>query len=322
MEVMQDLIEILFIFLRNRMPYLDVGDGHTMYYETHGAPDGIPIVLLHGGPGGGMHKWLLTLFDLKKWFVVMYDQRGCGKSLPRLELKANTTWHLVEDIEKLRYHLGVNKWAICGGSWGSTLAFAYAAKYLDRILGFVLRGICLVDDGELDWMYGADGAAQIYPDEWKKFVAASGRASGLRRRNITFAFSKKLANRRTRRRAAAAWWGWEAKLSKLRGGDGKGAKGANKFMEEIATLENYYFLHGAWLQPGQLLAAVKKIPATTPVHLVQGRYDLVCPARSALSVAKAIPHSKLHISVAGHSTFENKKALQKAISELYRELKH
>jgi len=306
------------------MPYLDVGDGHTMYYETHGNPEGIPIVALHGGPGGGMHKWLLDLFDLKKWFVVLYDQRGCGKSIPRLELKANTTWKLVGDIEKLRKVLQIDKWAILGGSWGTTLAFAYASKHMDKITGFILRGICLVDDKELDWMYGSEGAAQVYPKEWKKFVTVGGpgAASG-RRRNITLAFSKKLANRRTRRRAAAAWWGWESKLSKLhaRAGASPGTESHKKFMEEISVLENYYFLHGAWLKPGQLLAAAKKIPASVPVFLIQGRYDLVCPARSAFSVAAAIPHSKLIVSEAGHSTFENKKGIVDAIGELYNKLK-
>lgn len=297
------------------MPYLDIGDGHTMYYETHGVSDGVPIVVLHGGPGGGSSKDYLQFFDLKKWFVVMYDQRGCGKSTPRLELKANTTWHLVEDIEKLRKELGIEKWAVFGGSWGTTLALAYASKYLKNISGFLLRGICLVDDKELEWQYGEEGAARVYPVEWDKFVDGScikrpGRKSA---KTMIHNYSKCLGNRKTRKRAAASWWHWESSLSKL---NQKIRTDGPKFEEEIATIENHYFKHRAWLKPGQLLKAAKKIKV--PVIIVQGRYDMVCPAKSAYELARALPNAKLMVSISGHSQSEkgNNIALHKGAKQL------
>ena len=301
------------------MPYLDVGDGHTMYYEKHGNPEGVPIVVLHGGPGGGLSKDYLQFFDLKKWFVIMYDQRGCGKSLPRLELKSNTTWHLVEDIEKLRKELEIDCWAVFGGSWGTTLALAYASKYLQNITGFLLRGICLVDDKELDWQYGEDGAARIYPVEWDKFVSGS----CIKRKGIKSAktminnYSKCLGNRKTRKRASSSWWKWESSLSKL---NQKIRTDGPKFEEEISTIENHYFKHGAWLKPGQLLATAKKIKV--PVIIVQGRYDMVCPAKSAYELAKALPNAKLVVSISGHSQSEkgNNIALHKGAKQLLKQL--
>jgi proline iminopeptidase len=298
------------------MPYLSVGEGHTMYYETYGVPDGIPIVVLHGGPGGGSSRDYLQFFDLKKWFVVMYDQRGCGKSTPRLELKANTTWHLVEDIEKLRKELGIDKWAVFGGSWGTTLALSYASKYLKNITGFLLRGICLVDDKELEWQYSEEGAARVYPVEWDKFVRGScvkrvGRKTG---KTMIKNYSKCLGNRKTRKRASASWWRWESSLSKL---NQKIRTDGPKFEEEIATIENHYFKHGAWLKPGQLLKAARKIKV--PVIIVQGRYDMVCPAKSAYELARALPHAKLIVSISGHSQSEkgNNIALHKGAKQLY-----
>lgn len=302
------------------MPYLDVGDGHTMYYETHGVSDGIPIVILHGGPGGGSSSDYLHFFDLKKWFVVMYDQRGCGKSKPRLELKANTTWHLVEDIEKLRKELDINKWAIFGGSWGTTLALAYASKYLKSITGFLLRGICLVDDAELNWQYGPDGAARVYPVEWDKFVSGScvKRSGKKTAKTMIQNYSKCLGNRKTRKRAASSWWNWESSLSKL---NQKIRTDGSMFEEEIATIENYYFKHGAFLKSGQLLAAARKIKV--PVIIVQGRYDMVCPAKSAYELARALPNAKLMVSISGHSQSErgNNIALHKGAKQLYNLLK-
>jgi proline iminopeptidase len=302
------------------MPYLNVGDGHTMYYETHGVSDGVPIVVLHGGPGGGSSKDYLEFFDLDKWFVIMYDQRGCGKSTPRLELKANTTWHLVEDIEKLRKELGIDKWAIFGGSWGTTLALAYATKYLKNISGFLLRGICLIDDWELKWQYTEDGVAKIYPVEWDKFVDGSCIKRNKKSRGKTMIknYSKCLRNRKTRRKAAKHWWLWESSLSKL---NQKIRTDGSDFEEEIATIENHYFKHKAWLKPGQLLKTARKIKV--PVIIVQGRYDMVCPAKSAYELAKALPNAKLMVSISGHSQSEkgNNVALHKGAKELYNLIK-
>ena len=299
---------------------MDVGEGHTMYYETYGVSDGVPIVVLHGGPGGGSSKDYLEFFDLDKWFVVMYDQRGCGKSIPRLELKANTTWHLVEDIEKLRKELGIDKWAVFGGSWGTTLALAYATKYLKNITGFLLRGICLIDDWELKWQYSEDGVAKIYPVEWDNFVSGSciKREGKSRGKTMIKNYSKCLRNRKTRRKAAKHWWLWESSLSKL---NQKIRTDGSDFEEEIATIESHYFKHKAWLKPGQLLKTARKIKV--PVIIVQGRYDMVCPAKSAYELAKALPNAKLMVSISGHSQSEkgNNMALHKGAKELYNLIK-
>ena len=294
--------------------YLDVGHGHTIYYEVHGSPKGKPVVVLHGGPGGGLHRSLLRLFDLKKWRVLLFDQRGCGKSKPFLSLERNTTWDLVADIEQLRSHLGIEKWTVFGGSWGSTLALAYASKHLDRVSALVLRGIYLGAPSENDWLYRAGGASELRPTEWFRFVSASGQTSTTRKSLIP-TYKRLLQNRRTRKAAATAWSNWEASISKL---ESYKDLSTPREKEALAVLENHYFSHGCWLRSGQLLRAARKIPRSIPVSIVQGQYDLVCPPVSAVALAKTIKHSKLHLTHAGHAALEpeNEAALKTTLRRL------
>lgn len=274
--------------------------------------------MLHGGPGGGLQRKQLRHFDLTKWRVILFDQRGCGRSQPLYSIHKNTTWDLVADIEKLREAVGVEKWTVFGGSWGSTLALAYAAKHLDHVAALVVRGVYLGESRENDWLYKEGGASSLYPEEWTKFssvaLAATGAAArkstasaagaGTKsRKNLTATYRRLLQSkdRKTRRRAAAAWWGWESAISFLvpKPDDSKASE-----VESLAILENHYFSHNCWLKPGQLLAAARRIPASVPVHIVQGRYDLVCPPASAYALAQAVPHAHLTFTLAGHAGSE------------------
>lgn len=279
------------------MGYLDVGDGHTMYYETHGNPNGKPAVVIHGGPGGGLERFHLRYFDLDKWYVVLFDQRGCGHSMPAGSLTNNTTWHLVEDIERLRNHLHIHKWMVVGGSWGTTLGLAYSQTYPKSVSSMVLRGVALLDKNDHKWLYEY-GASEIFPAEWEKFLKP---IRGMKQKNNTLRYKSLLANTKTRKNAAKAWWGWEASVSHMKP---KPDVTRAKSVEEIAIIENHYFSHKAWLKPNQLLnrAHMMKIPTT----IVQGRYDLVCPMRNAWKLKKAMgSYAKLRIVPdAGHSGSE------------------
>jgi proline iminopeptidase len=294
--------------------FLDVGDGHTMHYKEFGSPNGKPVVVLHGGPGGGLQRGVLKFFDLKRWRVIMYDQRGCGKSTPFLSLHKNTTWNLVADIETLRIACGIERWTVFGGSWGSTLALAYASRHIDRVAALVLRGVCLLEPWETDWLYAEGGASRLYPEAWASFVQGAGEN---KKGNLTKTYKRLLSNRRTRKKAAAAWWGWESAISSLEPKPDRSAQGQ---VESLAVIENYYFSNDAWLKPHELINAASRIPKTVPVIIVQGRYDLVCPAASAFAVAEAVPHAKLHMTLAGHSSSdpENAKALKAAMVRLSR----
>lgn len=282
---------------------LDVGQGHTMYYETHGNPKGIPVVVLHGGPGGGIVHRVLKLFSLKKWFVILYDQRGCGRSTPRLELKNNTTWHLVEDLEVLRKELQIDKWVLFGGSWGTTLALAYASKHLDRISGFLLRGICLFTDEENKWMFEKGYASEVFPKAWANVVKPLPKGT----RKIIKPYHRLLLKKETRKQAARAWTKYETTLAHL---IPVPFVSDEKSDEEGAVLEAYYFLHNGWITPKLLLDTAKKIQV--PVLLVHGRYDMVCPVSSAMSLAEAIPHARfILVPNAGHAM--NERGIQKTL---------
>ena len=279
--------------------YLDVG-AHKIYYEVHGSPTGKPAVVLHGGPGGGLQRGLLTLFDLKRWRVLLFDQRGCGRSKPFLSLEQNTTWDLVADIERLRETMGIDRWTVFGGSWGSTLALAYAAKHMNHVSALILRGIYLGAPSENDWLYRAGGASELRPVEWSRFVSGSGQSSTTRKSLIP-TYKRLLANRRTRKVAATAWSDWESSISTLKP---KSDRSTPSVKESLAVLENHYFSHGCWLRSGQLLRAAKQIPKSIPVYIVQGVYDLVCPPVSAVKLSKAIRHSHLQMTQAGHAASE------------------
>jgi proline iminopeptidase len=281
-----------------------------MYYETHGNPKGRPVVVLHGGPGGGLTRYVLRLFNLKKWHVILYDQRGCGKSTPRLDLKNNTTWNLVEDLEVLRKHLELDKWTLYGGSWGTSLSLAYASKHLDHVAAFVMRGICLFTEEENAWMFEKGHASEVFPKQWKEVTKPLKKGT----RKIIHPYERLLRAKQTRKSAAKAWSKYEHNLSYL---TPRPFKADQKSDEESAVLEAYYYAHNAWLTPELLLNAAKKIHV--PVILVQGQYDMVCPPSSAVKLKEAIPHAKLVlVPNAGHAMREPGmlKALKKGIASL------
>jgi proline iminopeptidase len=291
-----------------RKPYrtgrLHVSSLHTIYFEECGNPTGKPVVFLHGGPGGGVSPLHRRFFDPRKWRIVLFDQRGCGKSTPHAELRENTTWDLVADTEKLRRHLGIDRWIVFGGSWGSTLALAYAQTHPDRCKGIVLRGIFLLRRSELRWFY-QDGASHLFPDAWEKYLEPIPKAE---RGDLMTAYYRRLTSRsrQVRLRAARAWSIWEASTSRLIPDETSiGAFGKARFAEAFARIECHYFVNGAFLRPQtQLLDNVDRI-RKIPAVIVQGRYDVVCPMRSAWDLHRAWPEAKLIVVPdAGHAATE------------------
>lgn len=276
-----------------RSGYLPVSGGHELYYEIHGK--GRPAIFLHGGPGGGMDKLILKTYDLTKWCVVLYDQRGCGKSRPFGSLDNNTTWDLVEDIETLRTHLGVPSWFVSGGSWGTTLAFAYAETHPERVTGLLLRGVCFCDDASFRWLYQAGGASEIYPDSWKGFLAVlPPRLHTANWKTIMRYYQKKLKGNDAQR-YAAAWWGWEQSVSYFRP---RKDDTSPKEAIALALLENHYFVNGCWLKPNQIYNNLSKLK-DIPITVVHGRYDLVCPISASFLMKEALPHTVLQITPDG-----------------------
>jgi len=280
--------------------HLNVGDGHRLYYEIHGRSDGPTAVVLHGGPGGGMQRSHLKFFDLTKWRVLLFDQRGCGRSTPFLSLHKNTTWDLVEDIEKLRCMMDLDKWTVFGGSWGSTLALAYCSRHQDHVAALVLRGVYLAEKWENDWLTTETGAARLFPDRWVRLtrLAKGKTGTAMTKDYIRMMRSK---NRSTRKAAAAAWYAWESAISTLRP---ERDTTSARVGEAISVLECHYFSHRCWIPSGSLIKAAKRIPKRIPVYIVQGRYDLVCPPASAYAIHQAVPHSKLKMTIAGHAGSE------------------
>jgi proline iminopeptidase len=300
-DIMRDLYPPIEPFATGQ---LQVSAIHNVYYEQVGNPNGKKIVFLHGGPGGGVETDYRRFFDPQKWHVTLFDQRGCGKSTPFAELRENTTWELVADIERIRETLGIDQWYVFGGSWGSTLAIAYAETHPDRCLGLILRGIFLQRRSELLWFY-QQGASAIFPDTWEKFLEP---IPEVERFDMMSAYYRRLTSDdlSIRQAAARAWTIWEASTSKLIPDAGLIAHmGQESFADAFARIECHYFVHGAFLRNDtQLLDDVHKI-AHIPAVIVQGRYDVVCPATSAWDLHKRWPGSRLVIVPdAGHSAKE------------------
>jgi proline iminopeptidase len=283
---------------------LRVSSLHTIYYEQSGNPKGKPVVFVHGGPGGGTDPKQRRFFDPNVYRIVLFDQRGCGKSTPHASLVDNTTWHLVADMEALREHLGIAKWQVFGGSWGSTLALAYAEKHPDHTSELVLRGIFMLRKKELDWFY-QEGASAIFPDAWEKYLAAIPEAE---RGDLVAAYHKRLTSddQSVQLAAAKAWSVWEASTSFLYpSAEFIAHAGEDAFATAFARIECHYFVNRGFFEvEDQLLrdvARIRKIPAT----IVQGRYDVVCPMMSAWELHRAWPEAQFEIVPdAGHSAYE------------------
>ncbi|OOG60078.1 prolyl aminopeptidase [Rhodanobacter sp. C03] len=283
---------------------LKVSALHTLYYEQSGNPNGKPVVFLHGGPGGGTNPKCRRFFDPAIYRIVLFDQRGCGKSTPHAELTDNTTWELVADIERLREHLVIDRWQVFGGSWGSTLALAYAQAHPDMVTELVLRGIFMLRRWELEWFY-QKGCDALYPDAWETYLNA---IPEVERGDLMSAYHRRLTStdEKTRTDAARAWSVWEGATSFLWQDKSHIESSAeDEFALAFARIECHYFVNGGFFEhDDQLLRNVDRI-RTIPTVIVQGRYDVVCPLRSAWDLHRAWPEADLHIvQDAGHSAFE------------------
>jgi proline iminopeptidase len=282
---------------------LDVGDGHVLYWEESGNPDGLPVVFLHGGPGSGCEPWHRRFFDPGRYRIVLFDQRGSGRSTPHAGLEANTTGHLIGDIERLRTSLGVERWVIFGGSWGSTLGLAYAEAHPERVLGLVLRGIFLCRPRDIQWFYQS-GADRLFPEAWADYQAVIPEAE---RGDMVRAFHRRLTDpdRAVREGAARAWSIWEGSTACLRPNPNVLAHFAEPSVAvSLARIECHYFVHDSFMEPDQLLRDAHRI-ADIPGFIVHGRYDVVCPVEQALALHRVWPGAELHIVPdAGHSAAE------------------
>jgi proline iminopeptidase len=284
--------------------WLTVSDRHTIYFEESGNPQGQPIVILHGGPGGGSQPFYRQYCDPDRWRIVQFDQRGCGRSRPHAELTDNTTWDLVADIERLREHLGIERWTVFGGSWGSTLALAYAETHPDRCVALILRGIFMLRPQELRWFY-QEGASYLFPEAWAAYLAPIPEAE---RDDLISAYYRRLTSDdlEVRLTAAKAWSVWEASTSRLfPDPDLQAAFADPVFAAAFARIECHFFVNGGWFTPrDRLLREVDRI-RHIPAVIVHGRYDVVCPVVSAWELSQAWPEAELQIIPdAGHSMSE------------------
>lgn len=287
--------------------FLEVGDGHVVYYEQSGNPNGKPAIFVHGGPGGATSPEDRRFFDPKIYRVVLFDERGCGKSTPHAKLENNTTWDLVADMEKIREKLGIEKWLVFGGSWGSTLSLSYAVTHPDKVTEIVLRGIFLIRRKELAWFYQGNGANYIYPDAWEQYIDF---IPWEEREDVMAAYHKRLTGngKAAQLEAARRWSLWEAATSCLY----PSAKKMSSFDDDeralaFARIENHYFLNkgffprDGWLLEKEQIDRIRDIPSV----IVQGRYDCVCPAISAWDLHRAWPQAEFHIiQNSGHASTE------------------
>ncbi len=282
---------------------VEVSGGHRLYVEESGSADGIPVLFLHGGPGAGCEPWHRCFFDPCRYRIILFDQRGCGRSVPHAALTDNTTAHLISDMEAIRALLGVERWLLFGGSWGSTLALAYAERHPEPVLGLILRGIFLCREEEIRWFY-QQGASRIFPDYWEDFIAPIPESE---RGDLLRAYHKRLTGRDelARMAAAKAWAIWEGRTATLAANEAVVKHFAAPHTAlSVARIECHYFINGAFLRPNQLLEEAGRI-ADIPGIIVQGRYDLICPMASAWALHRAWPKSELKIVPdAGHAALE------------------
>ncbi|MGR3806123.1 prolyl aminopeptidase [Marinibacterium profundimaris] len=281
---------------------MDVGQGHQIYVEQCGNPTGLPVVVLHGGPGGGCSPAMRRYFDPQVYRVILFDQRGCGRSRPHAAVSNNTTWHLVADIEKIREELGIDSWVVFGGSWGATLSLIYAQTHPEAARHLVLRGVFLMTQSELDWFYGG-GAGRFWPETWERFVSVIPEDE---RGNMIEAYNKRLfsGDLAEETRFGRAWSAWENALATIHS-TGMSGESPGEYARAFARLENHYFMNGGFLEfDGQILANMDRI-AQTPGVIVQGRYDMICPPVSAFALSQAWPAGELRmVRNAGHALSE------------------
>ncbi len=281
---------------------LEVGDGHRVYVEQCGRPDGIPVVVLHGGPGGGCSPAMRRYFDPDIYRVILFDQRGCGRSRPHASVEANTTWHLVADIELIRQTLGIEQWVVFGGSWGATLSLIYGQTHPERTLALILRGVFLMTQPELDWFYGG-GAGKFWPELWARF---EGLIPEDEREDMIGAYHRRLfsGDMVQETRYARAWAGWENALASIDSAGRTGDAPAD-YARAFARLENHYFHNAGFLDASTAILNRMDRIADIPGVIVQGRYDMICPPTSAYTLSRAWPSGQLRmVAKAGHALSE------------------
>lgn len=283
---------------------LRVSDLHEIYFEESGNPAGKPALVLHGGPGGGISAFLRQGHDPARYRIILFDQRGCGQSTPHACLTDNTTWHLVADIEALRAHLGLDRWQVVGGSWGSTLALAYALTHPERVTELVLRGLFTLRKSEIDWFYQA-GADQLFPEAWEDYLSVIPKAE---RGDLVAAYYRRLTgpDEAERQKAARAWSLWEGRTLSLWPNPAREAAFAeDRFAAAMAAIECHYFVNGGFFDSdGWIIAQAGRLRGI-PGVLIQGRYDVVTPARTAFDLHRAWPEARLvMVPDAGHTGTE------------------
>ncbi|SDX80410.1 proline iminopeptidase [Allochromatium warmingii] len=300
-----------------------VDHGHRLYVEECGQPDGFPAIFLHGGPGAGCEPTQRGFFDPDRYRAIFFDQRGCGRSTPHASLVANTTWDLIADLEVIRHQLGIERWLVFGGSWGSTLALAYAETYPERVTALVVRGIFLCRPEELHWFY-QEGTNWVFPDLWTEFITPIPESE---RGDLLTAYHRRLIgeNSAAQLEAARAWSIWEGRTATLLANPRVQAHFSDSHVAlSLARIESHYFVNQAFLAPNQLLRDASRL-ANIPGVIIQGRYDLICPMRSAWDLHQAWPTAELQIIPdAGHSAFEPgiRRALVAATDRFAQEFTH
>ena len=281
---------------------LDVGDSHRIYVEQCGNPEGLPVIVLHGGPGGGCSPAMRRYFDPRVYRIILFDQRGCGRSRPHASVEANTTWHLVEDIERIRTLFGIDRWYVFGGSWGATLALVYAQTHPERARHLILRGVFTMTQAELDWFYGG-GAGKFWPETWERFVSPIPKEE---RDDLIAAYHRRLfcGDVSAEMRYGRSWSAWENALASIHS-SGTSGESPGEYARAFARLENHYFVNGGFLEEdGQILNRMDRI-AKIPGIVVQGRYDMICPPSAAWEITAKWPLGELRmVRNAGHALSE------------------
>jgi len=281
---------------------LDVGDGHQVYMEQSGNPEGKPVIVFHGGPGGGCSPAMRRYFEPQHYRIILFDQRGCGRSRPHASVDANSTWHLIRDIELIRETLSIDKWIVFGGSWGATLGLIYAETHPQAVEQLILRGVFLGTEAELQWFYGG-GVGRFWPELWDRFQGIIPEAE---HGDLIEAYNKRLFSGDAAQETifAKAWARWENALASIRA-NGDGGDAGGHYARAFSRLENHYFINRVFLErDGQILDDVDRI-AHIPGVIVQGRYDMICPPQAAYALAKKWKKSDLRmVPVAGHALSE------------------